>query len=91
MSKTYTQHKLTNAQLVRLSPIVKGRPHKHGVALEALIRKGLVIENESVKYVYATDHITGQEYGTPQRIISYNYTAAQSGIEALHDARKEGW
>lgn len=44
--KTYTEHKLTDAQLRRLSAIVnatKGAA-KHGVAGDALKRKGLVVE-----------------------------------------------
>ena len=43
---TYTKHKLTDAQLCRLSAIVnatKGAA-KHGTAGDALKRKGLVIE-----------------------------------------------
>ncbi|TNC80211.1 MAG: hypothetical protein C9356_14890 [Oleiphilus sp.] len=42
MKMTYTQHRLTHSQLERLAPIVKGRPHLHGMALVALQRKCLV-------------------------------------------------
>lgn len=42
--KTWTEHKLTEAQLRRLAQMYGGLPHLHGVALAALERKGLVME-----------------------------------------------
>jgi hypothetical protein len=44
--KTYTKYKLTDAQLIRLSQMANGRPHKSGNALYALEAKGLVRERE---------------------------------------------
>ena len=43
--KTYTEHKLTDHQLRRLSALVHNRTPKYGVAMDALIRKGLVYIN----------------------------------------------
>ena len=47
---TYTEHKLTEAQCKRLSQIYNLRPHLHGVALDALKRKGLVVVDPDGHY-----------------------------------------
>lgn len=43
--KTYTEYKLTDCQLQRLSALVHHRTPKYGMAMEALIRKKLVYIN----------------------------------------------
>lgn len=48
--KTYTPYELTDSQLQRLSAICNNRNHGHGVALDALKRKGLVTELEQPQY-----------------------------------------
>jgi hypothetical protein len=75
--RTYTEYKLTNHQLERLSPIVKGRPHKHGMALRALENKKLVTSTKVLRFM--------------SRNYNYAYKATEAGIKALADARKEGW
>lgn len=55
---TYTEHKLTDAQLRRLSAIVNATQGaaKHGMAGDALKRKGLVVETSNhYDAVEATD------------------------------------
>ncbi len=52
MARTYTDHKLTDSMLKRLSTIVHGRPHLHGNALAALERRALV-EQIGVKYQHS--------------------------------------
>jgi len=74
---TYTEHKLTDAQLIRLSQIVNDRPNGFGVALQALERKGLVVRK--------TDYAP-RKYG---KSCFYEPTAA--GTKALFIARLEGW
>ncbi len=49
MAKTYTEYKLTEAQLKRLSQVVNHREPNYGTAMQALIRKNLVYENEQGK------------------------------------------
>lgn len=49
----YTEHKLTDQQLVRLSQIVNKRQRLYGMSLVALERKGLVESREN-KF-FATD------------------------------------
>ena len=74
---TYTRHKLTDAQLTRLSCIVKGRPHKSGTALLALYRRGLVVPSET------------NVWDEPNMNAPWNATAL--GEYALTSARHEGW
>jgi hypothetical protein len=52
----YTEHNLTDAQLIRLSQIVNSRPHNYGNALAALERKGLVIEKCGAGFKYQHSH-----------------------------------
>lgn len=66
---TYTSHKLTDAQLKRLHPIVHGKPHRYGMSLVALENKELV-----------------KSVGS-----GFKYEATQAGIDALAQARSEGW
>lgn len=56
----YTSFKLTDPQLRRLSQMSHGRPHGHGVALQALLRKGLVDRHGSL------DHEFGEDYSINQ-------------------------
>jgi hypothetical protein len=56
MNKTYTAHALTDAQLRRLSQLSKGGPHGHGVALDALVRKGLAIRSANPEHKYPKTH-----------------------------------
>lgn len=44
MARTYTQHKLTDHQLQRLSAVVNGREPRYGMAFVALVNKGLIAE-----------------------------------------------
>lgn len=75
--KTWTDHKLTDAQCRVLASFITeeatGRPyeHKHGVAADALHRKGLI----------------NRRFGlaNPCCVI------LDAGREALKQARKEGW
>jgi len=49
--KPFTNYKLTNAQCKRLCQLQNERKeHLHGVALEALVRKGLAIRVMGWKY-----------------------------------------
>lgn len=75
MSRTYTEHKLTDAQLRRLSAVVNQTPGaaKHGVAGAALKRKGLVTD------------VADFAFGCNDRI------ATDAGRAALEQARQEGW
>lgn len=75
--RTYTAHKLTDAQLRRLSAIVNDdkRCARYGTAGEALVRKELVADQELV--------VDGRH------IIERLPTCA--GRAALIQARKEGW
>ena len=41
---TYTDHKLTHAQLLRLERILQGKPHQGGGANMALLTKRLIYE-----------------------------------------------
>jgi len=54
--KLWTEHKLSDHQLTRLSQMVNGRRHRHGVALLALVNKGLARENEEWTY-YGDSHV----------------------------------
>lgn len=77
--KTYTRFKLTDAQCKRLSQMYHGRPHLHGVALDALVRKGLA---EPIP-----DHeFDGHTYG---KVPDHRLTA--DGRLAYEWARAEGW
>lgn len=79
MKKTYTQHKLTDAQLVRLSQVVNNRCTHTGMPMCALERKGLVVWN-------------AQPFPKVRKSgIHYCVSATQEGIEALAQARREGW
>ncbi len=79
--KTYTQHKLTDAQLIRLSQMVNGRPHKYGMALVALVNKKLVDE---------TINFDLNAYGF-KRHTSTTYSINDEGREAFRAARAGGW
>lgn len=78
--RTWTEHKLTDAQLRRLSAICKpdGGGPKHGMARLALERKGLVI---------AVDHGSG----FLPVYKRWQYVATDAGRKALEQARREGW
>jgi hypothetical protein len=39
----WTQHKLNDGQLIRLSQLANGRPNNAGMAMVALVNKGLAI------------------------------------------------
>ena len=54
--KTYTKHKLTDPQLRRLSELVNGGAHHHGVALDALVRKGLACKSVNPDHKYPKTH-----------------------------------
>ena len=41
---TYTEHNLTSPQCKRLNQLINGKLRLHGMALVALVRKGLVHE-----------------------------------------------
>jgi hypothetical protein len=73
---TYTQHRLSDPALRRLSAICKGRKHGHGMALLGLENKGLV---------EARPLIDGSKPGTVR------YVATEAGRQALGQARREGW
>jgi hypothetical protein len=54
---TYTKHKLTDPQLKRLSQLVNCAPaHGHGVALDALVRKGLACRSVNPDHKYPKTH-----------------------------------
>ena len=77
MSKTYTRHKLTDAQLVRLSQIVNQHPNRFGNALYALVAKNLVYEKPDAHLMrYSKDCF---------------YEPTGAGVLALDKARGEGW
>lgn len=50
MVKTYTEYKLTDSQLRRLSALYHNRKPKTGVAMLALIRKNLAYVNAHNEY-----------------------------------------
>jgi len=77
---TYTEHKLTDAMLRRLSPIVNGRKHNHGLALRALVYRELVSCGEPRL----------NSFGEHSWWVG-PYTATDAGREALLRARVEGW
>jgi hypothetical protein len=72
----YTKHKISDAALQRLSAIVAGRRHGHGPALNALIRRGLVRAPDGAGDVW---RFGGQ------------FLPTDAGIDALAQARREGW
>jgi hypothetical protein len=75
---TYTKHKLTDAQLRRLSVLVNGgKGATAGTAGQALLRKGLAVGSRP-------DPV---EYGFP----GWPVAATPAGVEALAQARREGW
>ena len=74
--KTYTEHKLTDAQLRRLSVICNdAKGARAGMARVALERKGLVTEIK--------------QEGTPYNWTKT--VATDAGRAALTQARREGW
>ena len=85
---TYTEHKLTDAQLRRLSAIVNNTNGmaQAGTAGNALIRKGLVRElwREEVRSLY-------EEGPSYIRRVFDGREATDAGREALAQARREGW
>ncbi len=80
MAKTYTQHKLTNAQCKRLNQLVNGNLRWHGMALVALVRKGLV--TELFKPPFTPDN--GYHWIN-------GYELSDTGRAAYEQARREGW
>jgi hypothetical protein len=83
MPRTYTAHKLTDAQLRRLSAIInntKGAA-KGGVAADALVRKGLVREVER-PCILGNGNV---------RMVFDRREATDLGILSLLQARREGW
>ncbi len=81
---TWTQHKLTDAQLGRLSELSKGRGHHHGVALDALVRKGLAQELPSDEH----------QYFKPKKWVPgmrRTHKITSEGQAALDLARMRGW
>lgn len=86
--KTYTKHKLTDAQCRRLSTIInKGKGAQGGVATDALVRKGLVRELMET-HTYAPLHEGQLPY---TREIFVGREATVEGKLALELARREGW
>ena len=80
---TYTQYRLTDAQLRRLSAIVnktKGAA-KRGQAGNVLVRKGLAVE---ISKPHPT--LKGMTYSDYDGI-----EATDAGRAALEQARREGW
>lgn len=78
MATTYTSHKLTQAQCRVLASFIAEaanpkHAHRHGVAGQALHRKGLIQQGGDI----------------PRPTPCCTITA--SGIEALEQARREGW
>lgn len=87
--RTYTAHKLTDAQLRRLSRIANnGKGAKGGVAADALVRKGLVRE------LFET-HVYPRAFGPSdvpyERQVFVGREATDEGRAALAQARHEGW
>lgn len=80
MSITYTEHKLTDAQLTRLSQICNRKPNHCGVALISLENKGLVVEL-SEPQVFVTSRWPNQRTHRP----------TDAGRTALEQARAAGW
>ncbi len=74
----YTEHKLTDAMLQRLSKITKGRPCG-GNSIGALESRGLV-------------RVTGDSWQDHHdRYTGAHVEATELGIQALARARAEGW
>ena len=73
----YTKYKLTEPMLKRLSELNNGHKHHAGNSLTALERRGLVKERPE------TDHLRSW-YGRTHEIT-------EEGVEALAQARREGW
>lgn len=74
--RTYTEHKLTNAQLRRLSAIVNNTGGaRAGMAGAALERKGLIVRGN---------------WDNDRRILTRT-TPTDAGVAALAQARREGW
>ena len=79
---TWTEHKLTTPQLRILSGIVNGRKHKHGMPLVALLNKRMAIELVEER---------PRPYGLPSAFVVVGYEATEAGVQALKQARAEGW
>jgi hypothetical protein len=54
--RAYTRYKLSHAQLKRLSQLVNEQAHGHGVALDALVRKGLACRSANPDHKYPKTH-----------------------------------
>ena len=73
---TYTEHNLTSPQCKRLNQLINGKLRLHGMALVALVRKGLVHE---------------AQFDIGEYHPKYVYTLSDTGREAYRQARREGW
>ena len=75
----YTQHKLTTAQLERLSQIVNQRANKFGTAMQALESKWPALVKRKADF-------SSLRYGK-----DCFFDATPEGAGALRIARSEGW
>lgn len=87
MAKTYTEHKLTDPMLQRLSKICKGKP-AGGISLGALEQRNLIERTIDC----ATHGVRcGIEDDCGCGGARLTWLATPAGTRALAQARAEGW